>query len=115
MPPFLLESEEQFIEHVSAYPQVWYHYCQATYLYIEKHGNTLEESAEEATRLRTQLSESEEQLCAANLDNGKLHSIIEFQKEQYNKQLQDANCRIIESEVAKEKALAIAQPAVFTP
>jgi hypothetical protein len=53
MPPFLPESEEQFTEHVSAHPQVWYHYCQATYLYIEKHGNTLEESAKEATRLRT--------------------------------------------------------------
>jgi hypothetical protein len=115
MPPFLPESEEQFIEHVSAHPQVWYHYCQAAYLYIEKHGNTLEESAKEATRLRTQLSESEEQLRSANLDNGKLRSIIEFQKEQYNEQLQDANRRIIESEVAKEKALAIAQPAVFTP
>jgi len=78
MPPFLPESEEQFIEHVSAYPQVWYHYCQAAYLYIEKHGNTLKELVKEAARLRTQLSESKEQLRAANLDNGKLRSIIEF-------------------------------------
>ena len=46
---FLLESKEQFIKHVSAYLQVWYYYYQATYLYIEKHGNTLEESAKEAT------------------------------------------------------------------
>ena len=60
MPLFLPESEEQFIEHVSAYLQVWYHYCQAVYLYIKKYRNTLEESAKEATRLRTQLSKSEE-------------------------------------------------------
>jgi hypothetical protein len=48
---FLLESEEQFTEHVSANLQVWYYYCQAAYLYIEKYGNTLEESIEQSTRL----------------------------------------------------------------
>jgi hypothetical protein len=36
----LPESEEQFIKHVTANPQVWYYYCQAAYLYMEKHGNT---------------------------------------------------------------------------
>jgi hypothetical protein len=46
---FLPESEEQFTEHVSANLQVWYHYCQAAYLYIEKYGNTLEESTEQST------------------------------------------------------------------
>jgi hypothetical protein len=51
MLPFLLESEEQFTEHVSANPQVWYYYCQAAYLYIEKYGNTLEESTKQSTRL----------------------------------------------------------------
>jgi hypothetical protein len=48
---FLLESEEQFTEHVSANPQVWYYYCQAAYLYIEKYRNTLEESTKQSTRL----------------------------------------------------------------
>jgi hypothetical protein len=50
MPPFLPESEEQFIEHVSTNTQVWYYYCQAAYLYIEKHRNTsyYEEFAEQS-------------------------------------------------------------------
>jgi hypothetical protein len=63
MLPFLLESEEQFTKHVSANPQVWYYYYQAAYLYIEKYGNTLEESTEQYT---------------ANQDNRKLHTIIDY-------------------------------------
>jgi hypothetical protein len=45
----------------------------------------------------------------------KLSSIIDFQKTQYNEQLQDTTQRLIKAEVAKERALAIAQPAVYTP
>jgi hypothetical protein len=115
MPPFLPESEEQFIEHVTANPQVWYHYCQAAYLYMEKHGNTQEESAEQSTRLQLRITDLEEQLYTANQDNGKLRAIIDYQKTQHNEQLQDATRKLIEAEVAKEKALVIAQPAVYTP
>ena len=115
MPPFLPESEEQFTEHVAANPQVWYHYCQAAYLYMEKHGSTQEGSAEQSTRLQTRITDLAEQLHTANQDIIKLSSIIDFQKTQYNEQLQDATRRLIEAEVAKEKALAIAQPAVYTP
>jgi hypothetical protein len=60
MPPFLPESEEQFIEYVTTNPQVWYHYCQAAYLYIEKHGNTLEESTEQSTRLQIRITDLED-------------------------------------------------------
>jgi hypothetical protein len=115
MPPFLPESEEQFIEHVSANPQVWYHYCQAAYLYIEKHGNTQEESAEQSTRLQLRITDLEEQLSTTNQDNVKLRTIIDYQETQHNKQLQVLTQKLIEAEVAKEKALAIAQPAVYTP
>jgi hypothetical protein len=45
----------------------------------------------------------------------KLSSIIDFQKTQYNKQLQDTTRRLIKAEVTKERALAIAQPAIYTP
>jgi hypothetical protein len=115
MPPFLPESEEQFTEHISANPQVWYHYCQAAYLYIEKYGNTLEESTEQSTRLQLRITDLEEQLYTANQDNRKLRTIIDYQKTQHNEQLQDATRKLIEAEVAKERALAIAQPAVYTP
>jgi hypothetical protein len=80
MPPFLPESEEQFIEHVTTNPQVWYYYCQAAYLYIEKHGNTLEESTEQSTRLQIRITDLEEQLSITNQENVKLSSIIDFQK-----------------------------------
>jgi TolA-binding protein len=115
MPLFLPESEEQFTEHVAANPQVWYYYCQAAYLYIEKHGNTLDESTEQSTRLQIRITDLEEQLYSVKQDNVKLSSIIDFQKTQYNEQLQDTTRRLIEAEVAKERALAIAQPAVYTP
>jgi hypothetical protein len=78
MPPFLPESEEQFTEHVSANPQVWYYYCQAAYLYIEKYGNTLEESTEQSTRLQLRITDLEEQLYTVNQDNGKLRTIIDY-------------------------------------
>jgi cell division protein FtsB len=78
MPPFLPESEEQFTEHVSANPQVWYHYCQAAYLYIEKHRTTLEESAAQYTRLQLRISDLEEQLYTANQNNRKLSAIIDY-------------------------------------
>jgi hypothetical protein len=111
MPPFLPESEEQFTEHVAANPQVWYHYCQAAYLYMEKHGSTQEESAEQSTRLQTRITDLAEQLHTANQDIIKLGSIIEYQKNQ----LEDSTRKLIQAEVAKEKALEIAQPAVYTP
>jgi hypothetical protein len=60
MLPFLPESEEQFTEHVATNPQVWYYYCQATYLYIEKHRNTLDECAEQSTRLQIRITDLEE-------------------------------------------------------
>jgi hypothetical protein len=78
MPLFLPESEEQFTKHVSANLQVWYHYCQAAYLYIEKYGNTLEESTEQSTRLQLHITDLEEQLYNANQDNGKLRTIIDY-------------------------------------
>ena len=115
LPPFLPESEEQFTEHVSANPQVWYRYCKAAYLYIEKHGNTPEEFAEQSTRLQIRITDLEEQLSATNQDNVKLRTIIDYQETQHNKQLQAVTQKLIEAEVAKEKALAIAQPAVYTP
>ena len=78
MPLFLPESEEQFTKHVSANLQVWYHYCQAAYLYIEKYGNTLEESTEQSTRLQLCITDLKEQLYTANQDNGKLCTIIDY-------------------------------------
>jgi hypothetical protein len=45
----------------------------------------------------------------------KLRTIIDYQETQHNKQLQVLTQKLIEAEVAKEKALAIAQPAVYTP
>jgi hypothetical protein len=78
MLPFLLESEEQFTKHISANLQVWYHYCQAAYLYIEKYGNTLEESTEQSTRLQLCITDLEEQLYTANQDNRKLRTIIDY-------------------------------------
>jgi hypothetical protein len=78
MPPFLPESEEQFTKHVAANPQVWYYYCQAAYLYIEKHRNTLDESTEQSTRLQICITDLEEQLYSVKQDNVKLSSIIDF-------------------------------------
>jgi hypothetical protein len=78
MLPFLPESEEQFTEHVAANLQVWYYYCQAAYLYIEKHRNTLDESTEQSTRLQIRITDLEEQLYSVKQDNVKLSSIIDF-------------------------------------
>jgi hypothetical protein len=115
LPPFLPESQDQFTEHVSTHPEVWFRYCQMTYEYLEKYGNTQEELGEKVTLLQTRITDLEERLNTANQDKVKLTSIIDFQKTQYNEQLQDATRRIIECEIAKEKALAIAQPTVYTP
>jgi hypothetical protein len=115
LPPFLPETQAQFIEHVATHPEGWFTYCQLAYQYIEKHGNTQEELELQALRLRTQISEIEEQLYTANQDKVKLSSIIEFQEAQYRKQHEFDTRKIIEAEVAKEKALALAQPAVYTP
>ena len=115
LPPFLPETQAQFIEHVTTHPEGWFTYCQLAYQYIEKYGNTQEELELQALRLRTQIDEIKEQLRTANQDKVKLSSIIDFQKTQYSEQLQDATRRIIEAEVAKERALTLAQPAVFTP
>jgi hypothetical protein len=49
MPPFLPESEEQFIEHVSANPQVWYRYCQQAYQAFDRYES---EIAIQTNRLR---------------------------------------------------------------
>ena len=86
-----------------------------TYEYLEKYGNTQEELGEKVALLQTRITDLEERLNTANQDKVKLTSIIDFQKTQYNEQLQDATRRIIECEIAKEKALAIAQPTVYTP
>jgi hypothetical protein len=115
LPPFLPETQAQFVEHAAAHPEGWFTYCQHAYQYIEKHGNTQEELELQTLRLRTQVNELEEQLHAANQDKVKLSSIIEFQEAQYRKQHEYDTRRIIEAEVAKEKALAIAQPTVYTP
>lgn len=113
LPPFLPETQAQFIEHVTTHPEGWFTYCQLAYQYIEKYGNTQEELELQALRLRTQIDEIEEQLRTANQDKVKLSSIIDFQKTQYSEQLQDATRRIIEAEVAKERALTLAQPAIL--
>jgi hypothetical protein len=115
LPPFLPESQSQFTDHVTTHPEGWFTYCQLAYQYIEKYGSTQEELRLEILRLQTRISELEEETQNANQDKIKLTSIIDFQKTQYSEQLQDATRRIIEAEVAKEKALAIAQPTVYTP
>ena len=74
------ETQAQFIEHVTAHPEGWFIYCQQAYQYLEKHGNNQEELELQTLRLRTQISELEEQLHIANQDKIKLSSVIEFQK-----------------------------------
>jgi hypothetical protein len=64
--------------------------------------------------LQIRITDLKEQLYSIKQDNVKLSSIIDFQKTQYNEQLQDTTRRLIEAEVAKERALAITQPAVYT-
>jgi hypothetical protein len=116
LPPFLPESQSQFTDHVTTHPEGWFTYCQRAYQYIEKHGNTQEEELGlQVLRLQARINELEEQVRVANQDNGKLSSIIDFQEAQYRKQHEYDTRKIIEAEVAKEKALTIAQPAVFTP
>ena len=66
LPPFLPESQDQFTEHVSTHPEVCFRYCQMTYEYLEKYGNTQEELGEKVTLLQTRITDLEEQLNTAN-------------------------------------------------
>ena len=43
LPLFLLETQAQFIEHVTTHLEGWFTYYQLAYQYIKKHGNTQEE------------------------------------------------------------------------
>jgi ribosome-binding protein aMBF1 (putative translation factor) len=87
LPLFLPESQDQFTEHVSTHPEVWFRYYQMIYEYLEKYRNTQEELGEKVTLLQTCITDLEEQLNTANQDKVKLTSIIDFQKTQYNEQL----------------------------
>ena len=114
LPPYLPETQEQFVEHVVNHPTEWYQYCQAAYAYNDYAAGATELN-EKFVLQGIRVTELEEKLQATQFENTKLQGKIESVAEQYTKQLESAQQKIVAAEVAKEKALTAAQPAVFTP
>jgi hypothetical protein len=118
-PPFLPENESQFIDHVTAHPTQWYEYCKNAYQYVEENGSDTETLRLEIACLQNQAMEYKETTQASQIRITQLQTIVDFQKSQYEEQLEKIhdkmNSKVLAAELAKEKALALAQPAVPTP
>jgi hypothetical protein len=115
MPPFLPESQAQFLNHVSANPLDWYQYCQDAYNYMDNAMPDTDTLQIEISRLQTRNLVLEEENRALTTRTTQLQAVIDFQKTQYKEQLDDLNKQVREAETEKDKAIALAQPAVPTP
>lgn len=111
LPPFLPESEAQFLEHVIQHPTDWYEYCQNAYHYIDRHQLSASDLEDQAVRLNARITDLEANARSAQSENDRSRGVIEFQKSLYAEQSRE----LLAAEIAKEKALAAAQPAVSTP
>lgn len=118
----LPESEAQFTEHVGKHSTLWYEYYKDAYTYLEENGVDLETLKFENARLQSRVLELEEQDRNSSTRVSQLQAIVDYQESQTQKlqaqhqdQINAALRKTVEAEMAKEKALTIAQPAVQTP
>jgi hypothetical protein len=115
MPPFLPESEEQFIEHVSANPQVWYRYCQQAYQAFDRYES---EIAIQTNRLRDYESKIQDlqQIIDQKEKEVYKHGIASTcQKETFDRTFALFQSKISQLEAEKIAALNSAAPNVHTP
>jgi hypothetical protein len=113
-PPFLPESESQFMEHITTHPTNWYKYCQAAYDFIESHWHRYEELEDHVTRLQAHVTELESQLRTAETEKATLAIAVESPEEPYREELNLSSRGLFEAKLANEKDFALAQSTAST-
>jgi hypothetical protein len=115
LPPFVPESQAQFLEHVSKNPIDWFQYCQDAYNYMGNADPDTDTLRTDNSRLRSRVQGLEEDNKNSSVRISQLEAIIEYQEAQHQKHLNAALQRTVKAEVEKNKALALAEPAVPIP
>ncbi len=115
LPPFLPETEDQYVQHAKDHPSAWYQYFQAAYQFIEQSSTSSDEVTNELIREKIRTAESNENLEAVRAENLKLRNYLDFQKESFQEKERELRQEVIQAEIAKEKALLLAQPTVHAP
>jgi hypothetical protein len=89
-PPFLPQSLEEFVIHVSDHQSLWYEYCQQAYEYIDQTTSDVSEQLQQSELKNQSLQQEVEHLRLQLFNN---NAVMQYQKDQ----LKEIKARIVRS------------------